>query len=111
VQLGLAGTLNVHQLEYPDVGFRLPARPENDCAPWGAVWSPSEKLDPSGPGSLTAEPDCPRCLELSHTEIVNERAVSIAVPSLTAACPGAVIDSAEPLGPRVHPAPPWRESG
>ena len=57
---------------------------------------PSEKLDPSGPGSLTAEPDCPLPRELSHAEIVNAWRVSIRAALLTASCPGAVIDSAPP---------------
>ena len=44
---------------------------------------PSEKLDPSGPGSLTAEPDCPLRRELSHAEIVNAWRVSIRAALLT----------------------------
>src|SRR5947199_4367074 len=51
------GATNVHHVPFPSgVPAGLPA---SDCGPSVVVWIPSEKLEPSGPGSLTAVPDSP----------------------------------------------------
>jgi hypothetical protein len=71
-QLEFAGTANVHHVAYPGEVLPVPDSPVIDCPPCLAVSIPSEKLDPSGPGSLIAEPDCPSLRELSQAEIVNE---------------------------------------
>src|SRR5258708_37951588 len=97
------GTTNVQRVPVP-LGFTNV--PLGECGPSVAVWIPSEKLEPSVPGSLTAVPDCPSARELSHTEIVNELRVSISGAAETADCPAAVIASAPPRGPVVQPAPP-----
>src|SRR5579884_3842041 len=96
VQREPAGTTNVHQV--PSGGALTPGSPFSDCFPCAAVSMPSEKLDPSGPGSLTAVPDSPRRRRLSHADTVNERRGLISARVATADCPGPEIDSAGPNG-------------
>src|SRR5947209_20426016 len=83
------GTMNVHRVPFPG----RPPAPGFPPGPRFAVSIPSEKLEPSGPGSLIAEPDCPAAPELSHTETVNDLVVSISGAEETANWPGAVIAS------------------
>src|SRR5579871_4660698 len=104
VHLRLAGTTNVHQVA--SGGVVAPDRPLSDWWPWGPVLMPSEKLDPSGPGSLTAVPDSLGFRALSQAETVNDRRVSIRRAGPIASCPGAEIERAPPNGLWVQPAPP-----
>src|SRR5438876_4515914 len=86
------GTTNVHQVPVPS---GVPGgRPASDCGPRVAVLIPSEKVEPSVPGSLTALPDSSASPVDSHTEIVNERLVLISARDATAYWSGPVIDSA-----------------
>src|SRR5579862_831637 len=103
LHLALAGTANVHQVAS---GTDLaPGRPLSDCVPCGAVSIPREKLEPSGPASLSAVPDSPAWRGLSHAETVNERRVLTSAPAATAACPARESERAAPKGLRLQPAP------
>src|SRR5947199_1954310 len=108
--------MKVQRVVLAGMGARCEAiSPGTDWCPGFAVSMPSEKLEPSGPGSVRAEPDCPATREFSHTETVNEWVVSITGPAVVAICPAAAKDSAvedRPCrrGPAVQPAPPARLS-
>src|SRR4029077_19452575 len=87
-QLELRGTTSVHHVPVPTTGgWRRASSPASTCIPRGPVRIPSEKLETSGPGSLSAVPDSPAERGRSQTETENERVVSTTGRVLTAACP------------------------
>src|SRR5438067_13735751 len=108
VQVGAAGTANVHHVAGPSGSLApAPVTPPRDCRPCSAVSIPSEKAEPSGPGSLTAVPDSPARHVSSQAETVNEFVLSITGPLEIADWPTPPMASAPPRIPRVQPAPCW----